>query len=151
MYRLEVLAKQLAATLMTAVLCTREIGDMVRADPDGAVPTGPRHPHAGLHPEHSGNRQRPLLDESTLSVIWKGKTLHLGPTHSFKVLARLARRPGHYVTQLDLVRDVWDREDLPTATIRSEVRRLRAKLQSGGMEDLAAAIEGHNGHYILNL
>jgi len=146
--RLDVLAKQLAETLMTAVLCTREIGEVVRTHLDSNLAS---HPHAGLMVNGSNHRERPLLDESTLSVFWKGKKLHLGHTRCFWLLARLGRRPGQYVTHLDLLQDVWDNEDLRTATIRSLVRRLREKLVRGGMSELAAAIEGHNGRYILNL
>jgi DNA-binding response OmpR family regulator len=49
------------------------------------------------------------------------------------------------------MRDVWDNEYLATSTIRSFIRRLRLKLRRGGMGDLADAIRGHNGRYILNL
>ena len=147
-HRLDALAKQLAETLMTAVLCTREIGEVVRAHLDSNLAS---RPHAGLMVNGSNHQHRPLLDESTLSVFWKGKKLHLGHTRCFWVLSRLARRSGQYVTHLDLIRDVWENEDLRTSTIRSLVRRLRKKLARGGMSDLAAAIEGHNGRYILNL
>lgn len=146
--RLDVLAKQLAETLMTAVICTREVGDVVRTHLNSNLDS---RPHTVLMVNGSSHRERPLLDESTLSVFWKGKKLHLGHTRCFWLLARLARRPGQYVTHLDLLRDVWDDEELATATIRSLVRRLRIKLEHGGMGKLATAIEGHNGRYILNL
>jgi hypothetical protein len=150
-HHLDALAKQLAETLMTAVLCTREIGEVVRADLDSDLTGGSRRPQAGLPGNGSNHRERPLLDESTLCVFWKGKRLHLGHTRCYWLLARLARRSGQYVTHLDLLRDVWDDEELATATIRSLVRRLRVKLRRGGMGDLATAIQGHNGRYILNL
>jgi DNA-binding response OmpR family regulator len=95
--------------------------------------------------------ERPLLDESTLSVIWKGKSLHLGNTLEFRLLERLARCPNQYVTHLDLLRDVWEDEFTATATIRSLVRQLRRKLRGAGWADLATAIRGHNGRYVLSL
>ena len=95
--------------------------------------------------------ERPLLDESTLSVSWKGKALHLGNTLAFRLLERLARCPNQYVTHLDLLRDVWEDEFTATATIRSLVRQLRRKLRGAGWTDLAAAIRGHNGRYVLSL
>jgi DNA-binding response OmpR family regulator len=52
---------------------------------------------------------------------------------------------------LDLLEEVWDGEDREISTIRSLVRRLRNKLKRGGMDDLADAIQGYNGRYILNL
>jgi DNA-binding response OmpR family regulator len=91
------------------------------------------------------------MDESTLSVLWNGKSLHLGHTRSFRLLARLSRSPGRYVTHLDLLQDVWDDENKTTATIRSVVRHLRRQLCDGGMTELARLIRGHNGRYILDL
>jgi hypothetical protein len=149
--RLDALASQLAEALMTAAICAQEIQALVRTDCDGDVHTELGRCGSGMAPSLAHHKQRPLVDESTLSVIWKSKTLHLGHTLAFRLLARLARRPNQYVTHLELLRDVWDDDDLATATIRSMVRELRRKLCSGGMTDLATAIRGHNGRYILIL
>ena len=149
--RLDILASQLAEALMTAAICAQEIRTVARTELDDDARTDRERSTAGLAPKLAHHRQRPLLDESTLSVIWKGKTLHLGHTLAFRLLARLARRPNQYVTHLDLLRDVWDDDDLATATIRSQVRELRRKLCRGGMTDLATAISGHNGRYILKV
>ena len=147
--RLQQLASQLAETLMTAVICVEEIRGAVRPelDDDGQHdgPTVRSKANAGYI------TPRPLLSESTLTVSWKGRTLHLGHTVSYRLLDRLARRPNQYVTHLDLLRDVWDDEELATATIRSVVRHLRRRLRDGGMIELAQAIRGHNGRYILEL
>ena len=94
---------------------------------------------------------RPIVDESTFSVIWKGKSVVLGHTRQFQFMYRLARNPNQYVTHLDLLHDVWENEDLTTATIRSVARHLRDRLRRGGLQELAAAIIGHNGHYTLSL
>ena len=150
--RLDALASQLAETLMTAAICAQEIRAVVltELDDNGHLESG-RQAMGLAH--DACHRQRPLLVDSTLSVIWKGKILHLGQTLSFRLLARLARRPNQYVTHIDLLRDVWDDEELLTATstIRSLVRELRRKLHHGGMTDLASAIRGHEGRYILDL
>jgi hypothetical protein len=149
--RLDALASQLAETLMTAAICAQEIHAVVRTECDGDVHTELGRCGSGLALSLAPHQQRPLLDESTMSVVWKGKTVHLGPTLAFRLLVRLARRPNQYVTHLELLRDVWDDDDLATATIRSLVRELRRKLCGGGMTDLATAIRGHNGRYILIL
>jgi DNA-binding response OmpR family regulator len=146
--RLNALAGQLAEALMTATICAREIQAAVRTESDEAD-LG-RRP-GGLAPWPPDSVERPLLDESTLSVIWRGKSLHLGNTLAFRLLERLARCPNQYVTHLDLLRDVWEDELMATATIRSVVRQLRRKLCGGGLTDLATAIRGHNGRYILSL
>jgi len=149
--RLDALASQLAESLMTAAICAQEIHAIVRTEIDDEMPAELGRCDCGCAHSLTQDKQRPLLDESTLSVIWNGKTLRLGHTLAFRLLARLARRPNQYVTHLDLLRDVWDNDDLATATIRSLVRELRSKLRLGGMTELAAAIRGHNGRYILVL
>lgn len=103
---------------------------------------------ASCSPDHC---ERPMLDQGTFSVLWRGKTLMLGHTRCFWLLARLARRPNQFVTHLDLLNDVWEDEELATATIRSTVCQLRRLLRRKRMHRLAKAIRGHNGHYILEL
>jgi DNA-binding response OmpR family regulator len=149
--RLAQLTKQLTEILMTAAICIEEIRTEVHAilDSDGNGAAIYRRDATFRSPPCA--KQRPLLDESTLSVIWKGKSLHLGHTRAFWLLDRLSRRPNQYVTHLDLLQDVWDDENLAVGTIRSVVRHLRRKLCDGGMGELATAIRGHNGRYILNL
>lgn len=77
--------------------------------------------------------------------------MHLGHTIAFRFLQRLARCPNQYVDHLTLLHDVWENEELAIATVRSLARNLRRKLSDGGMQELAAAIRGHNGRYILQL
>jgi len=149
--RIALLTNQLAETLMTAALCAEEIRVAVLAEFDGDGPGLVDRPGFGLVPIGSNGHNRPLLDESTMCVVWDGKRVHLGHTVAFRLLARLARRPNQYVTHLDLLEDVWDGEDREVATIRSTVRHLQRKLRAGGMPNLAAAIRGHNGRYILEL
>jgi len=150
--RLDALASQLSETLMTAAICAQEIRNILRAELDDDDAHADRGRCAtGLAPSLTHHKQSPLLDESTLSVIWKGKTLHLGNTLAFRLLVRLARRPNQYVTHTDLLLDVWDDDETSTASIRSMVRELRRKLRGAGMTDLATAIRGHSGRYILDL
>lgn len=144
--RLDVLCRQLTESIMGAALCAKEIATIVRDMHDRGTP------HVNGH--HSGGRvapSRPLLDEATLSVLWNGKVLHLGHTQGFWLLARLARSANQYVTHLDLIEDIWDNDLTDTTVLRAGVRRLRIKLRRGGMGDLADAIVGHHGRYILDL
>jgi DNA-binding response OmpR family regulator len=149
-HRLSQLSKQLVDSLMSAAICAQEIRAEIAAvcsDDDGQT-AQPRGAPGG---ESSHDGRRPLLDESTLSVTWRGNSVHLGHTRAFWLLDRLARRPNQYVTHLDLLHDVWDDEELSTATIRSAVRHLRRRLDDGGLGELAAGIRGHNGRYMLAL
>ena len=145
--RLALLLNRLEEALTAAAICQQEIRSAV----DEEVENGYGAPIGRLE-QGSGQRpQRPLLDHSTLRVWWNGRSLHLGHTRAFWLLDRLARRPNQYVTHLDLLQDVWDNEDLDVSTIRSVVRNLRRKLGDGGMKELAAAIRGHKGRYVLEL
>ncbi len=95
--------------------------------------------------------QRPLVDSSTFSVFWAGKTCSLRRTILFRLAERLARQPNQYITADQLLRDVWEGGIKSPDTIRSAVRHLRQRLSSAGMEDLAAAIHGTGGRYGLIL
>ncbi len=88
--KLHILSRQLTEHLMSAALCAREI-DEITQDPgtDGhnGAPGANGNGRSGKHA-----MPRPLVDEATLSVIWRGRSLHLGHTKCYWLLARLARR-----------------------------------------------------------
>ena len=67
--RLDALASQLSEALMTAAICAREIHAVVRTLIDSETPIElSRGANGSAH--FVQDKQRPLLDESTLSVIW---------------------------------------------------------------------------------
>ena len=148
--RLAQLTNQLSETLMTAAICAQEIRSEISAELEAWDDVEVSCSVDGRRRSSTKNN-RPLLDKTTLQVSWNGKSLHLGHTRAFSLLNRLSRCPNQYVTHLDLLNDVWDNEELSTATIRSAVRHLRRRLRDGEMGELAAAIRGHNGRYVLNL
>ena len=104
---------------------------------------------------HAPSAQDPpdgLADEGRFAVRWRGRECRLGNTVSFRLFHRLAAARNRYVTHDDLLSDVWDGEERSPSAIRSAVGELRRRLVEGGMEDLAAAIDGRNpGHYGLLL
>lgn len=147
--RLDLVCQQLTEHIMSAALCVKEIVGLVHQilgeeGGSSAAAHGERRP--GASPT-----LRPLLDEATLSVNWRGRALHLGHTQAFWLLSRLARSANRYVTHVDLVQEIWDDEFTDSATLRAGVKRLRVKLRRGGMGDLADAIVGHHGRYMLSL
>ena len=148
--RLSLLSRQLSAHLMSAALCAKEISEIADAQADALMGVTPGGDGNG-HGRGAKTQERPLLDEATLCVAWKGRTLHLGHTQGFWLLDRLARCPNRYITHLDLLQEIWDDEFADTALLRAGVQRLRVKLRQGGMGDLADAIAGHRGRYMLNL
>lgn len=106
--RLSQLTNQLAENLMTAAICAEEIRAAIHAEGDGdhAVRQGYTADGRFLNP--ASFPHRPLVDTSSLLVLWAGKTCHLGYTISFRLAERLFRRPNHYITMDQLLRDVWE-------------------------------------------
>lgn len=89
----------------------------------------------------------PLVDTSTFTVNWDGKTCHLGYTLLFRLMAHLASNEGRYVPHQELLDEVWE-GPRSASTVRSAFANLRNQLVGAGMGVLAAAIRGHNtGHY----
>ena len=144
--RLEVHCRQLTENIMGAALCAKEFASLVREmhDPPPARANGQAV-------RSRGTVGRPILDEATVSVLWNGRVLHLGHTQGFWLLARLSRSANQDVTHLDLIQEIWDDDFTDTTVLRAGVRRLRIKLRRGGMGDLADAIVGHHGRYMLSL
>jgi DNA-binding response OmpR family regulator len=98
------------------------------------------------------DHRRPVIDDARLTVTFRGRTCHLGNTLPFRLLGRLARRPGCYVTHDDLLADVWDGALRSEGVVRSTVKVLRQKLRDADMGDLADAIDGTApGRYALRL
>lgn len=143
-HRLAHLAKQLAETLMTAAICAEELRAIIRAEADDDCPA--RRGCSNNGPSIAVG-ERPIVDHSTLSVSWAGRSCHLGYTILFRLADRISRRPNQYVTTDQLLRDVWDDGLRSPDTIRSTIRRLRQRLSLAGMQDLAGAIRGRGGRY----
>lgn len=88
-----------------------------------------------------------LVDASTFTVNWDGKTCHLGYTVPFRLIAHLASNEGRYVPLQELLDEVWGGPRTASA-VRSAFASLRKQLVDAGMGPLATAIRGHNsGHY----
>ena len=148
--RLVQLMDELAENLNLATLCVEEIRAMANAKLHGNQP-GRDPSGGGLFEGLFSLDQRPRVDLTTLSVVWAGKHCYLGYTISFKLADRLARHPNHFVTEADLLRDVWDGDQKSPNTIRSAIRHLKHHLQKAGMDDLAGAIQCADGMYALLL
>ena len=147
--RLADLAEQLSHALMTAALCADEIRAIVHVELDSHPPIAWERPQNARH--RNPPPERPLVDGSTFSVRWAGRTCCLRRTILFRLAQRLARHPNQYVTPDQLLHDVWDGGVKSPETIRSAVRHLRHRLANAGMQDLAAAIQGSGGCYGLIL
>ena len=98
-------------------------------------------------PEHRKSSDRPVVDSSTFTVSWRGRTCRLGNTLLFWLLHRLSLSTNCYIAHVELLDDVWhgSRE---SSTIRGVVKRLRDQLISAGMQSLADSIDGSvSGYY----
>jgi DNA-binding response OmpR family regulator len=69
-----------------------------------------------------------LIDSPRHVVSWRGKSVELTATE-FKLLAVLAQRRGRVQSREQLLRDVWEYNNLvDTRTVDTHMRRLREKL-----------------------
>ena len=148
--RLVQMLDKLVEHLALATMCAEEIRAMAYAKLHGNQPGG-NQPAEGLFEGLFSLDQRPRVDHGTLSVVWAGKQCYLGSTVLFRLADRLTRRPNHFATESDLLRDVWDGDKKTPSTIRSSIRYLKLRLQEAGMDDLAAAIQCEDGMYALLL
>lgn len=142
------LAKRLSEALMTAAICADEIRVIVEAEHRHHAAAGGRASETTLrHPPP----RRPLVDNSTFSLRWAGRTCCLRRTVLFRLAQRLARQPNQFITADQLLLDVWEGGVKSPDTVRSAVRHLRHRLNCAGMHDLADAIHGTGGCYGLML
>jgi DNA-binding response OmpR family regulator len=92
------------------------------------------------------SHDRLMVNPTTFTVEWHGQRCDLGPSILFKLIQRLAHRPGRYFTYDILMEDVWEQRCSNT-TIRSAVKRLRRAMRDAGMPELATAIRGRGECY----
>ena len=85
----------------------------------------------GAAPAEEGDRLKfgeLLIDNPRHLVSWKGKAVDLTATE-FKLLMVLAQRKGRVQSREQLLRDVWEYNNLiDTRTVDTHMRRLREKL-----------------------
>ena len=101
---------------------------------------------SGAFPQGSLSEERLTVNPTTFTIEWHGLHCNLGPTILFKLIQRLARRPGRYFTYDILMEDVWERR-CSNSTVRSAVKRLRRAMRDAGMSELATAIRGRGESY----
>jgi two-component system, OmpR family, phosphate regulon response regulator PhoB len=116
----------------------RVVGFELGADDYVVKPFSPRElilrVQAILRREATPQEDRPLvfppltIDSASHSVSLSGRELNLTSTE-FKLLHRLAKRPGRAFSRDQLLSDVWGyTEDVESRTVDTHVKRLRAKL-----------------------
>jgi len=82
-----------------------------------------------------------VIDLAAHAVRLKGREIDLTATE-FKLLHRLARRPGRAFSRDQLLSDVWGYSgDLETRTVDTHMKRLRAKL--GAIRTWIETVRGH--------
>lgn len=141
---------QAVACLHQAIRLIQEVASDISTafDPGAATPLSrrPATPDGNGPPSGNGSARSAITDRATFCVHWRGRTCYLGDTGPFRLLERLARRPGHLVHCDVLLQELWDCHTSRQA-VRSAVKVLRQKLIAAGMEDLAAAIDGRTSHH----
>ncbi|HUQ71689.1 MAG TPA: winged helix-turn-helix domain-containing protein [Planctomycetaceae bacterium] len=139
--------KRLAAVHAATISAHEEAIAIFQAELDAL--DDPATHDAGAQPPASSDR--PAIDKSKLSVVYRGGRCFLGNTLGLRFLERLLRRPNQYLSYATLLDDVWQAQRADSS-VRSVVKELRSKLRMAGMVDLAEAIDGRvKGHYGLML
>jgi DNA-binding winged helix-turn-helix (wHTH) protein len=90
-----------------------------------------------------------IVNPERFTVEYRGKTCPLGNTKGFRLINRLHRARGNFVSYRDLVADVWDGYPVSDPTIHQTVKGLRKKLRDAGLSELD--IQAQPGHYSLRL
>lgn len=90
------------------------------------------------------------IDEGRFAVTYGGKACVLGNKLEFRLLKRLARRPGQHVSIDTLFEDVWEGDIRTKNTVQKTVSNLRRLLRDSGISGVE--IDGSNrGYYALNI
>jgi 7-cyano-7-deazaguanine synthase in queuosine biosynthesis len=93
---------------------------------------------------------RLVLDVERFEARVGIRTCFLGNTNEFRLLDRLNRRPGRYVSNDHLREDVWGDIETEKNTIQRTVSNLRRKLRGSGLTSVV--IDGQQrGHYRLEI
>ncbi|MBN2136258.1 MAG: hypothetical protein JW720_00475, partial [Sedimentisphaerales bacterium] len=64
-----------------------------------------------------GSQDQLTLDPTNFTIKWNGRCCDLGPTILFKLMQRLARRPGRYFTFQNILQSAgWRNRSKPSAS-----------------------------------
>ncbi len=87
-------------------------------------------------PSANTAQRRLIVDFSTMTLKYGDQQVEIDGSMQFKLLGRLAIRPGHYVHIDDLKRDVWKEpaEVVDDETVNRTARRLRKTLSDLGLK-----------------
>lgn len=119
-------------------------GQSPRAETNGAESRSIAEPVSG--PSSDGF----VVDQDTFSVAYGGRSCSLGNTVEFRLIARLHRSAGKYLSNVTLGEDVWSDDETRTNTIQATVSNLRRRLRDHQV--IGVVIDGDQpGHYGLFL
>ncbi len=135
--------KALRSSLLVVIANVDELSDLVEEASRRSVGSAPVIVNGG--------DMALRVERANLSVTWNGRRCELGNTMAFLLLERLARRPNECIPFDDLLDELWGGQRA-YSTLRSTMCRLKHRLASDGLADLADRIDGSSrGHYRLTL
>jgi DNA-binding response OmpR family regulator len=143
------LLSRIAEAHTTAAIAVAEMRAMVVKESEAARRRSSK-PWWERPADGTAGYQRPMIDHSTFTVEWRGRKCRLGHHLSLKLLDRLCRRPGQYISHEEFLHEVWEARRSPE-TIRSAIRELRRRLRAANMSELADAIQAQGSCYGLIL
>jgi len=91
-----------------------------------------------------------VVDPETFTVSYQGQEGFIEESLLFRLLARLAKRPGHFISFNILKAEVWRDGEAEDSTVARTLRRLRQKLRSFGITGIAVEVQGHHARLQLN-
>jgi hypothetical protein len=99
----------------------------------------------------AASRRLLVLDTESFEASLGEKSCFLGNTIEFRLLDRLNRRPGRYVSIGTLRQDVWDDPETEKYTIQRTISNLRRRLRDSSLDNLIVIDGEQKDHYRLVL
>jgi len=89
-----------------------------------------------LATENSPARSKPVFKPESFSVEWRGKSLKLGNSLSYRLFEFLCQTPGPYIHIDTLIHHVWNGKDISDEAVQKQISNLRKKLADASFEGI---------------
>jgi hypothetical protein len=150
--RLVILGRRILRALAVIQTCMVEAMSLLTR-PDASIPgPGAMDNLLGTDVEPTELFRRPLVDDAGMAVVWRGERCPLGYSRLLDLVDRLVRNPGAWIPYKRLLRETWNQPYLSEGTVKVAVARLKKRLSTHGMAELANMIHtsGHRCGYFPN-
>lgn len=87
--------------------------------------------------------------EDSLAVLHSGRACSFGNTLEFRLIRRLAKRPGNFFPYSTLLDDVWESRTVTKGAVQKIVSNVNRKLREAGIMDVRIEPPPGGGGYLL--